>query len=225
MNMPSYISVVLPALNEEGNIGAVMEGVKEALSGRRYEMIVVDGRSRDKTADIARESGAVVIYEESGKGAALKKGLLSAKGDVVISIDADLSHDPKELPVFIKKIEEGYDVCMGSRFMAGGKTDDMSFIRFVGNKIFVMLVNARFGSHYTDMCYGYRSFGKNVAGQLELSERGFGIETEINIKAIKKGLKIVEVPSYERKRNAGTGKLRTFTDGWIILLTIIKNYF
>jgi glycosyltransferase involved in cell wall biosynthesis len=220
------ISVVIPTFREEKNIAKVLRGVKKQLHDYNYEIIVVDDvRSKDRTAAIARRMGARVIYDNVGKGAALMKGLRAAKGDVLIAMDADLSHEPNELRLLIDAIDIGYDVCTGSRFIIGGGSEDIPFIRVIGNKFFVFLVNLLFGSNYTDMCYGYRSFRKGVPQRLGLREKGFGIETEINIKAIKKGLKVVEVPSSEKRRAAGEGKLRTFRDGWVILSTIIKNIF
>ena len=217
------ISIVIPALNEAKNIGHVITGVKKILDGRSYEIIVVDGHSKDRTASIAKRMGAKVIYDNVGKGSALIKGLHAAKGDILVSMDADLSTDPKELGLLIGGIEVGYDVCMGSRFMAGGSSEDISYIRKLGNRFFVYLVNIIFGANYSDMCNGYRSFRKDVLNKLSLHETGFGIETEISINAVKRDLKVLEVPSVEKKRVAGEGKLRTFRDGYAILRTIIKN--
>ena len=182
-------------------------------------------RSKDRTAAIARSMGARVIYDNVGKGAALIKGLKAAHGDVLIAMDADLSHEPKELKLLIDAIDIGYDICTGSRFIIGGGSEDIPLVRVFGNKFFVFLVNLIFRANYTDMCYGYRSFRKGVPQRLNLREKGFGIETEINIKAIKKHFKVVEVPSTEKRRAAGDGKLRTFRDGWVILNTIMKNVF
>ena len=193
------------------------------LKDRRHEVIVVDGHSVDNTVNIAKRLGARVLYDDVGKGSALIRGLKAAKGSVIVSMDADLSNEPKELGLLINSIEIGYDVCMGSRFMAGGNSEDISFIRVLGNRFFVSLVNLLFGSRYSDMCYGYRSFSRNALRKLDLRETGFGIETEINIKAIKHGLKTLEVPSVEKKRVAGEPKLRTFRDGYVILRTIMKN--
>ncbi len=222
------VSIVVPTLNEERNIGPMLDGVKAQLDDLyRYEIIVVDGGrggpSKDGTVQIAKRKGARILYDYNGKGSALIHGLNSAKGDVVVMMDADLSHEPKELRLLIDGINVGYDVCMGSRFIIGGGSADMPFFRVFGNKVFVTLVNIIFGSNYTDMCYGYRSFRKGVAQKLRLREAGFGIETEINIKAKKAGLRIIEVPSYEKKRVSGEGKLRSFNDGLAILRTIFKN--
>lgn len=221
-----FISVVIPTLREEKNIPKVLKGVKHQLKDYDHEIIVVDDvRSKDRTASIAREMGARVIYDNVGKGAALVKGLRAAKGDVIIAMDADLSNEPKELRLLIDTIDIGYDICTGSRFIIGGGSEDIPPLRVFGNKFFVFLVNVFFGANYSDMCYGYRSFRKGVPQKLGLREKGFGIETEINIKAIKKGFRVVEVPSTEKKRAAGEGKLMTFRDGWVILSTIFRNIF
>ncbi|MGC9142958.1 MAG: hypothetical protein ACP5HF_03680, partial [Candidatus Micrarchaeia archaeon] len=110
---------------------------------------------------------------------------------------------PNELRLLIAGIETGYDICMGSRFLTGGGTEDMPLIRKIGNKLFILLVNFIFKTHYTDLCYGYRSFTKDALRKLNLKEDKFGIETEISIKAAKLGLKVLEVPSLEKKRKAG----------------------
>ncbi len=219
----ALISVVIPSLNEEKNIANVIRDVRDSLSGKRYEIIVVDGNSSDRTAEIARQHGARIIYDSVGKGSALIKGMNAARGDIIISMDADLSHEAKELNLLIDGINIGYDVCMGSRFMSGGDSEDISPLRKEGNRFFVFLVNTIFGSHYSDMCYGYRAFNKKILKRLELREKGFGIETEISISAVKNRLRVLEVPSIEKKRAAGEPKLRTFRDGWVILRTIIKN--
>ena len=218
-----YLSIVIPTLNEEKNISEVIDGVKKVIDGYNYEIIVVDGHSSDNTTKIASSKGAIVIYDNIGKGSALKKGMNIAKGDIIISMDADLSNRPNELKLLITGIESGYDVCMGSRFIIGGGSEDMPALRKFGNKIFVMLVNLFYKSNYSDLCYGYRSFSREAIKKLNLKEKGFGIETEINIAAVKKGLKIIEIPSYEKKRSGGEGKLRTFQDGYNILKVIFKN--
>lgn len=221
------ISIIIPTLNEEENIGEVIKEVKKELSkyGYRYEIIVVDGYSKDKTVEIAKSLGAKILYDSVGKGSALRKGMAHAKGDILVSMDADLSHKPEELRLLIAGIEIGYDICMGSRFIAGGGTEDMPLLRKLGNKAFVILVNLLFRSSYSDLCYGYRSFKKGVFQKLNLTEDKFGIETEISIKAAKLHLKVLEVPSLEKKRAAGAGKLKTFRDGYAILKTIFKNLF
>lgn len=222
-----YISVVIPTINEQGNMKDLMKGLKEVLKDYSYEIVIVDGNkagpSTDDTAKVAKKHGARVIYDFGGKGSALIAGFKAARGKIIISMDADLSHRPKEIKLLVSGIEIGYDICVGSRFLSGGGSADMPAFRIFGNKVFVWLVNLLFHSKYTDMCYGYRSFSRNGLKRLHLAEKGFGIETEINIKAQKAHLNVLEVPSFEKRRMAGTGKLRTFADGWIILKTILRN--
>ena len=218
-----YVSVIIPTLDEAPNMEELLKGIRQELAGKSYEIIVVDGGSKDRTVRIAKGHRARILYDNSGKGAALIKGLHAANGEILVSMDADLSHRPNEMRLLVDGIEIGYDLCMGSRFIAGGGTDDMPLMRVLGNKFFVWLVNALFGSNYSDLCYGYRSFRKQALHRMRLEERGFGIETEISIKAIKAGLKVMEVPSREKKRVAGEAKLRTFHDGYVILRTIIGN--
>jgi glycosyltransferase involved in cell wall biosynthesis len=218
-----YVSVVIPTLNEEQNIRSLLHQVEPMLKDYAYEIIVVDGHSKDRTVQIAKSLGAKILYDEIGKGSALTKGIKAGKGKIIVSMDADLSNRAKELKLLIAGIETGYDICMGSRFLTGGGSDDMPLIRRMGNGFFVWIVNRLYGSRYTDLCYGYRSFARNVPKRLHLEEKGFGIEAEISIKAMKKHMKVLEVPSYEKKREAGEAKLMTVKDGWAILKTIIRN--
>jgi glycosyltransferase involved in cell wall biosynthesis len=221
-----YISVVIPTLDEGKNIKKLIGGVKSIIGsyGTNNEIIIVDGHSSDNTVALAKRGGAKILYDDKGKGSALIKGLNSAKGSVIIAMDADLSHRPNELRLLIAGIEAGYEICMGSRFLTGGGSDDMPALRRFGNSLFVALVNLIYGSRYTDLCYGYRSFARGVVKRLDLKEKGFGIETEISIKAKQKQMRVLEVPSYEKKRESGEGKLRSLNDGIVILRTIATSY-
>jgi len=213
------ISIVIPTLNEEKNLSLVLENIPNNID----EIIIVDGYSKDKTVQIAKKFGAKVIYDGGAKGSALIKGMKLAKGDIIITMDADCSHKESEIDLLISGINAGYDICMGSRFIQGGGTEDMPWYRKFGNKFFVSLVNIIWGMNYSDLCYGYRSFRKNCIKKLNLKSDGFGIETEISIKAAKANLKVLEVPSFEKARLYGKGKLRTFSDGFKIMKTIIKE--
>ena len=219
------VSFVIPTLNEEKNIQKILyEIIKESKKRKlNYEIIIVDGHSIDRTVELAKKYDARIFYDESGKGSALKKGMKIAKGDIIITIDADCSHRTSEIGLLIEGIKSGYDICAGSRFIQGGGTEDMQFYRKLGNKFFVFLVNLFFNTNYSDLCYGYRSFRKDCIKKLDLKSNNFGIETEIAIKASKKRLKIIEIPSFEKIRKDGEGKLRTLKDGFDILKIIIKE--
>jgi len=215
------ISVVIPTLNEEKNLPILLNEIKR--SKLVDEIIIVDGHSGDKTVEIAKNFDCNILYDDVGKGSALRKGLYAAQGDIIVAMDADLSMRVNEIKLLISGIEAGYDICMGSRLIQGGGTEDMPLLRKLGNKFFVFLVNLFWKTNYSDLCYGYRSFRKSCIKELDLRSDGFGIETEISIKAAKKNLKILEVPSFEKSRKFGKGKLRTFNDGWEILKTIINE--
>ncbi len=228
MPQKQLVSIVIPTLNEEKNLGRVIKEIRKFFESRRdlrYEIIVVDGHSTDRTVEIARRLGCKVLFDELGKGSALRKGMKAARGSIVVTMDADLSHRAIELGMLIEAIKAGYDVAMGSRFIQGGGTEDMPWYRKLGNKFFVWLVNLIWGTKYSDLCYGYRSFNRRVLKALlpKLTCNGFGIETEISIKAAKLGLKCVEIPSFEKPRASGEGKLKTFRDGVSILRTILKE--
>ncbi len=218
MKKRPIVSIVIPTLNEEKNLSIVLESLpKDA------EVIVVDGHSTDKTVEIAKKFGAKVLYDDVGKGSALRKGMRVAKNEIIITMDADCSHKGSEIGLLIEGVNSGFDICMGSRFIQGGGTDDMPWYRKLGNKFFVKLVNLIWGMDYSDLCYGYRSFRRGCIDKLDLKSDGFGIETEISIKAAKAGLNVLEVPSFEKARMHGKGNLRTFSDGFKILKTILKE--
>ena len=225
----SKISLVIPTLNEEKNIEKILSDI-ESSDIKIDEIIIVDGYSKDNTVKIAKKYGAKIIYDtedgsRGGKGLALRRGMNTAKGDIVINMDADCSNLPSELVLLIAGIKAGYDVCMGSRFLQGGGTEDMPFHRKFGNKLFVFWVNLLWGMQYSDLAYGFRAFKKDVINDLNLNSDGFGIETEMSIKCAKRNLKVLEVPSYEKTRMYGEGNLKTIKDGWEIFKVIMKEVF
>jgi glycosyltransferase involved in cell wall biosynthesis len=222
------ISLVIPTLNEERNLPIVLKEIKNFFKQRSdytHEIIIVDGHSKDRTVKIAKKFGCKILYDEFGKGSALMKGIKAANGGIIVTMDADVSQRPIELGLMIEGVRAGYDIVTGSRFIQGGGTEDMPWYRKLGNKSFVHLVNLLWNMHCTDLCYGYRAFRNGIWKKLNLKSVGFGIETEISIKAAKKKLNVLEVPSFEKKRLYGEGKLRTFKHGWVILKTIIKENF
>ena len=221
------ISIIIPTLNEEKNLPIILDDITTFFKNEnyKYELIVVDGQSNDNTVKTAKTLGAKVLTDNNGKGSALRKGMEYAKGDIIITMDADCSNTAREIGLLVEGIKAGYDICMGSRFIQGGGTKDMPPYRKIGNKFFVLTVNLIWGMNYSDLCYSYRSLRKNCIRKLNLESDGFGIETEMAIKAGKQNMKVLEVPSCEKLRRYGKGKLRTFRDGWQILKTILNEFF
>lgn len=218
------VSVVIPALNEAGNLRHVLPRVPRDV----HEVILVDGFSDDDTIATAQElmpTIRVVFQEGPGKGAALQAGFRAATGQVIVMLDADGSTDPAEIPAFVQALCDGADFAKGSRFLRGGGTADMPRYRQLGNLFFVGLVRLLFGGRYTDLCYGYNAFWTGLLPSLAINATGFEIETMMNIRALRVGLNVVEVPSFEAKRIYGEGRLRTIPDGWRVLKTIFSERF
>jgi len=219
------ISVIIPTLNEEGSIAELIQELDQM---GIYDVFVIDGNSRDRTVEIAKELGAnVVVQNGTGKGAALRQAFNHADlhGDVITMMDADGSMNPKEIPLFIEALESGADLVKGSRFLSYGYSEDMNLIRRIGNQFFLSLVNFFWSANYTDLCYGFGTFRKDALGKLapHLKSTNFEIETEVFIKAKKLGLKVVEVPSIEFRRRQGKSNLDIFRDGFRILRTIFRE--
>jgi len=216
------VSVVIPALNEAENLPHVLPRIPIGVD----EVVLVDGNSKDRTVEVAREllpTIRIVQQQGRGKGAALRTGFAAATGDIIVMLDADGSTDPAEIPYFVGALLAGADFVKGSRFLHGGGTADMPLYRKLGNMSFVMLVRSLFGGRYTDLCYGYNAFWRHVLPHLELDGDGFEIETMMNVRALRNGLRIMEVPSFEAKRVYGSSRLRTIPDGWRVVVTIIKE--
>jgi glycosyltransferase involved in cell wall biosynthesis len=216
------VTVVIPALNEEENLPHVLPGIREWVD----EVVLVDGHSHDRTVEVARQlcPGIRVIAQEGrGKGAALRTGFAAATGDIIVMLDADGSTDPAEIPAYVGALLSGADFAKGSRFLQGGGTADMPLYRKLGNWGFVVLVRLLFGGSYTDLCYGYNAFWKRMIFALELDGDGFEIESMMNVRALRAGLNVTEVPSFEFKRVYGEGRLRTIPDGWRVLRTIVAE--
>ncbi len=211
------ITLLIPTKNEEGNLQKVLDTIPDYID----EIIVVDGYSKDKTVDIAKKNKCKIYLDKGQKGSAVRLGVKKATGDYVIMMDADCSNRSIEFELLIAGLEAGYDFCFGSRFIQGGGSDDMPWYRILGNKFFILLVNTIWGTRYSDLCYGYRSFKRKAFLKLGLNSEDFSIETEMSIKVAKGGFEVIEIPSFEKARHAGVGNLRTIKDGYRISKRIL----
>jgi glycosyltransferase involved in cell wall biosynthesis len=216
------VSVVIPTLNEAENLPHVFGRLPKVVD----QLVVVDGGSVDGTTAVARRlrpDAKVISQSGWGKGDALACGFAHTWGDIVVMLDADGSTDPAEIPRFVDALRAGATFAKGSRFIPGGGSEDITVLRRTGNRALSVLVNLLFGTRYTDLCYGYNAFWKDALTELGLDCAGFEVETLMNIRAAKAGLKIVEVPSFEASRRAGESKLNARRDGLRILRTIVNE--
>src|SRR5260370_32727675 len=215
------ISVVIPARNEAENLRWPLPQLATV-----DEVIVVDGESTDGTEDVVRELcpyATLVRQQPRGKGAALRAGFAVATGDVIVMLDADGSMDPLEMDSFLALIARGFDVVKGSRNSCGGGSEDLTFIRRMGNRLFVWFANALYRTGWSDLCYGYIALRRSALEQLRLHSDGFEIETEICVHAVTAKLVVAEVPSHELNRRSGVSNLHPFRDGWRVLRVLIRN--
>lgn len=235
-SLPPSVSLVIPALNEERNIADVLRRIPSFVG----EVILVDGHSTDRTIEVARELRPdirVVAQTGRGKGNALACGFAVCTGDIIVMLDCDGSTDPSEILRFVAALRTGADFAKGSRFIQGGGSADLTRIRRLGNRLLSVMVKVSFRTWFSDLCYGYNAFWRHCLPALGLEHElaphddpntmrwgdGFEVETLINVRVAKSGLRIVEVPSFESKRVYGESNLRAVRDGWRVLQTIVRE--
>ncbi|MEU9184491.1 glycosyltransferase family 2 protein [Streptomyces sp. NPDC048484] len=216
------VSVVIPAMNEAENLPYVFKSLPQWI----HEVVLVDGNSTDDTVQVARELWPDVKVVEQlgkGKGDALITGFAACTGDIIVMVDADGSADGHEIVSYVSALVSGADFAKGSRFANGGGTDDMTPIRKLGNWALCTVVNRKFGARYTDLCYGYNAFWRHCLDKIDLDCTGFEVETLMNIRVVKAGLKVQEIPSHEYLRIHGASNLRAVRDGIRVLKVILKE--
>jgi glycosyltransferase involved in cell wall biosynthesis len=226
----SVISVVIPAYNEGKTVGSVIQRAHQVLRDLEipYEIIVVDDGSTDETARIASQSGAVLVSNgvNRGKGHSLCMGIEKSKGSIVVTMDADGSHQPEEIPKLLSPIlrrNPRIDAVIGSRFLGDLEESAMSNMRFVGNKIINLVIKMLTGKWITDSQSGFRAYRREIFDSTRIKSKGFDIETELTIKALVNGFILTEVPITCTRRVDSVSKLSTFRDGFAIFRTIFES--
>ena len=221
------ISVIVPCRNEGRNIRPVLEWA----SPYADELLVVDGHSSDDTRAIAAELGATVLLDNGkGKGDAIRVGIASATGDIIVFIDADGSHDPRDIPALVQPIIDGRaDHVSGSRMLGG--SDELhatinQFVRLFGSQVITLSINYSQGVSLTDSQNGFRAIRADLARSLALESEIPTIEQEMVIKTVRSGYRICEVATHEYVRSNGESNFRVldvwfqFVKSWLYYLFI-----
>jgi len=225
--MDNKVTVIIPTKNEAQTIEKAIKTIKKYAD----ELLIVDGHSTDKTREIAIKNKARVILDPGkGKGSGIRTGIKNAKHDILVFIDADLSHEPKDIPKLVKPIKEGKaHLVIASRRMGGSEDLDMNkffggFIRQMGNDFITVLINKHWKVNLTEIENGFRAIRKDVALKLNLNANDFDIEQEMVQKCLKKGFIIKEVPSHEYARAGGKSKLSTWKAARQLAWRLLKDW-
>ncbi|MGZ3773976.1 MAG: glycosyltransferase family 2 protein [Pseudobdellovibrionaceae bacterium] len=221
------LAVIIPCHNEELTIAKVVKDCQKYLP--QAQVYVFDNISTDKTAETAKNCGATVVYSpKKGKGNVIRHAFSTVEADIYIVIDGDDTYPIEEAHKLIQPVQSGnFSMAVGTRQEFH---TEKAFRRFhlFGNKFFSKVVSLSFGKEISDMLSGYRVFSKEFVKLVPLRSQGFEVETDLTLQAISKNFDIVEIPiSYRNRPQGSTSKLKTFSDGTLILKFIFhlaKDY-
>ncbi len=206
------VAVIIPALNEAGNIGRLVEAIPRD-DAALQRIIVVDNGSTDRTADEARRAGALVIGEpRRGYGYACAAGVAAVEAgdphtDVIVFLDGDGSFNPAELPHLLAPlVENRADLVLGTRAAGGLEPGAMPYHQWFGNRLVSGLIRLLYGIQVTDLG-PYRAIRRDLLHALRMREMTFGWPTEMMVKAARRHARIVEVPVHYRRRWSGRSKV------------------
>jgi glycosyltransferase involved in cell wall biosynthesis len=227
------VVITIPAYNEEGTLGQVLEDINEVMkkTSYKYELLVVDDGSKDNTAEIARRLGAAVISHPKNYGLASTfrtemKACLDMNADIIVHTDADGQYRAEDIPTLIKTVEEGYDLVLGSRFK--GRIEYMPLIKRLGNIGFSKVISQVTKSRISDGQTGFRAFTKNVARDITITSDHTYTQEQI-IKAVREKFRFKEVPVHFLKRRHGQSRLMKSPfeyafRAWINIFRIYRDY-
>jgi glycosyltransferase involved in cell wall biosynthesis len=213
------IACIIPTLNEGVTVSEVIQKAQPYVD----RVVVIDGHSHDNTCAQARQAGCDVMYQEGkGKGMALRTALARIDADIYVIIDGDATYDATEMSKLLRPVLDGdADMVIGSRLQGKMECGSISTLNIMGNHLFNLLINYLFDGRITDSQSGFRAFHRRVVADLSLSSQGFEIETELTVKALQRGLTILDIPITYRTRRGTPTKLSAFRAGSRIVATIL----
>ncbi|MGA3290278.1 MAG: glycosyltransferase family 2 protein [Candidatus Bathyarchaeia archaeon] len=221
------VSIIIPAFNEEKNLGNVLAELHKLDEQVQmdHEVIVVDDGSTDKTKEVAIRNGAKVLSNKTnqGKGCSLKCGFEYARGEIIVTMDADGSHNPEDIGKLISPVLNGADVAVGSRFNTDEGKKTTTRVNLFGNHLINLLILIMTGSVVTDSQSGFRAYKSTVLKETVVTSKGYAVDTELTLKSIINGYSLKEVPILVRKRANGCSRLNPIRDGLRILKVIIQS--
>ena len=218
------IGILIPCYNEELTVAHVVEQFRTELPGA--QIYVFDNNSSDRTVEEARRAGAVVFHERrQGKGYVVQSMFQQVDADVYVMVDGDETYAPGEVHRLIAPVlNDEADMVVGSR-MHQKSSSDFKALNRLGNRLFLWVINTVFRVRLTDILSGYRAFSRKFVQEIALFGGGFEIETELTIRALGRGYRIVEVPADLRQRPEGShSKIKIVSDGLLILNTILALF-
>ncbi len=225
------LSIIIPCFNEIQTIEEILKQIKKSKFPFSYEIIIVDDGSSDVTTEFLKrikDNSIKTVFKQknSGKGSAIIKGLDYTKGNYIIIQDADLEYDPNDIKKMIIPIfENESEVVYGSRFVNSSKRRVLYFWNYVANKFLTFLINIFTNMNFSDTQTCYKLIKKEIFESLKLTEKGFGIESEITMKISKLNLNVYEVGISYSGRKFEEGKKIRFKDGLRALFVILKFIF
>jgi glycosyltransferase involved in cell wall biosynthesis len=217
------VSVIIPTLNEAGNILEELITIDKELAYPK-EIIIVDGDSTDGTKEIVKDTDCKIIIEpRRGYGLALRTGFKHAKGDIIVMVDGDGTYEVKHINLLLEAmIKNEAELCLATRMYDPNKA--MGFMNFVGNKIITFCFDFLYKQFLSDSQSGFRAISRAAIEKVDLDQDDMAFATEMLVQFAKKGFKMIEVASTYKARKYGKTKLRKIKSGIEIFTTMVKGF-